>query len=105
VDVDPSLSSPPSLREAVFNLVDNAIDAATSWVRIAAALDDDDQLVLTVEDDGPGFRTEPRTGRSSRSSPPSPTAPAWAWPSPTPWSASWGATSASPPEPAGPRSS
>jgi signal transduction histidine kinase len=44
----------PQLRDVVFNLVDNAIDAAAGAVRIEVSSTDGDQLVRVV-DDGPGL--------------------------------------------------
>lgn len=45
------------LREAVANLLDNARRFAASRIEVAAALDDDD-VVITVADDGPGLEPE-----------------------------------------------
>jgi signal transduction histidine kinase len=57
VEVDPDLGARPAagqLRDAVFNLVDNAIDAAAS--RVAVRLEAvDGAAVIRVCDDGPGL--------------------------------------------------
>lgn len=47
-----------SVRRAVTALLDNALDHATGHVRVAVARDGD-EVVVQVEDDGPGFPGEP----------------------------------------------
>jgi len=49
-----AIVSESTLRQVVFNVLDNAFEASQGWARLTAAIDDD-MLVLTVEDDGPGF--------------------------------------------------
>ena len=51
---DMAIVSESTLRQVVFNVLDNAFEASQGWARLTAAIDDD-MLVLTVEDDGPGF--------------------------------------------------
>lgn len=49
------LPAAPQLRDVVFNLVDNAIDAARSSVTIEIVLGDPGREVVRVGDDGPGL--------------------------------------------------
>jgi len=43
-----------ALKQTVFNLLDNALEASPHWVRLEASTDDD-MLKLAVSDRGPGF--------------------------------------------------
>ncbi|MFT3804250.1 MAG: ATP-binding protein [Burkholderiaceae bacterium] len=46
-----------TLKQMIHNVLDNALEASPSWVGLQVTRDDD-QLVLTVTDDGPGFSPE-----------------------------------------------
>lgn len=48
------IASDPALRQAIWNLLDNAAEASPSGVRLRAGVEDA-MLVITVGDDGPGF--------------------------------------------------
>ena len=52
--VDPRIVSDTSLRQMVFNVLDNALEASPQWVALDADCDDD-QLVIEVSDAGGGF--------------------------------------------------
>ena len=43
-----------TLKQMIWNVLDNALDASPRWVRLEVAADDE-TLVLTVSDAGPGF--------------------------------------------------
>jgi two-component system, sensor histidine kinase RegB len=43
-----------ALKQMICNLLDNALEASPRWIRVVAERDDD-SLVLTVSDGGPGF--------------------------------------------------
>jgi two-component system sensor histidine kinase RegB len=45
------------LKQAIFNLLDNALEASPHWVGLGAS-QDDATLALSVCDDGPGFSPE-----------------------------------------------
>ena len=45
------------LKQAIFNLLDNALEASPHWVGLGAS-QDDTALVLSVCDHGPGFSPE-----------------------------------------------
>lgn len=46
--------SDPALKQVIFNIFDNALEASPHWLGVKVAREADD-LVITVEDDGPGF--------------------------------------------------
>ncbi|MES1180136.1 MAG: HAMP domain-containing sensor histidine kinase, partial [Hyphomicrobium sp.] len=46
-----------ALKQVIFNLFDNALEASPDWLRVSARREADN-LVLTVSDAGPGFRSE-----------------------------------------------
>ncbi len=50
-------ADPLRLEQALGNLVDNAVQAAATWVRVSAELTDK-QLLLWVADDGPGIASD-----------------------------------------------
>ena len=54
---DATIVADSVLKQIVFNLFDNAIEASPHWVGIAVERADD-HLVVTVTDRGPGFRPE-----------------------------------------------
>jgi two-component system sensor histidine kinase RegB len=43
-----------ALKQTIFNLLDNALEASPQWVRLEASTEDD-MLKLAVSDRGPGF--------------------------------------------------
>jgi two-component system sensor histidine kinase RegB len=47
-----------TLKQTIFNLLDNALEASPQWVKMEATSDDDDTLRLAVTDAGPGFAPE-----------------------------------------------
>ncbi|RWB69858.1 MAG: HAMP domain-containing histidine kinase [Mesorhizobium sp.] len=51
---DEPIVSDTALRQVIFNVLDNALEASHDWVGIAAERQDE-KLVFTVEDRGPGF--------------------------------------------------
>ena len=51
---DLAIVSDSALKQIVFNVLDNALEASPDWVRLAAARDGE-TLVLAVADRGPGF--------------------------------------------------
>lgn len=51
---DEPIVSDTALRQVIFNVLDNALEASHDWVGIAAERQDE-KLVLTVKDRGPGF--------------------------------------------------
>jgi two-component system sensor histidine kinase RegB len=51
---EPVISRNPGLMHSLGNLVENAVDFATEYVTIEAGYDQDN-VVLRIEDDGPGF--------------------------------------------------
>jgi len=54
---DPKIIADSALKQALNNLLDNAVDASPAMVRMSARLDGDD-LVVAVQDSGPGFAPE-----------------------------------------------
>lgn len=54
---DPKIIADSALKQALNNLLDNAVDASPAMVRMSARLDGDD-LVVAVQDAGPGFAPE-----------------------------------------------
>ena len=46
--------SDPALKQVIFNIFDNALEASPHWLGVRVARTGD-ELVITVEDDGPGF--------------------------------------------------
>ncbi|WP_342316812.1 ATP-binding protein [Lysobacter sp. FW306-1B-D06B] len=52
--VDPLIVSDAGLRQMVFNVLDNALEASPAWVALDADCDDD-VLVISVTDHGAGF--------------------------------------------------
>lgn len=50
-----------ALKQAVFNLMDNALEASPGWVELTL-LREDDMLVLRIQDRGPGFAPEMLAG-------------------------------------------
>ena len=57
LSVDPAIVADTALRQALTNLLDNAVEASPWAVRLSARLECD-QLVLAVQDSGPGFTPE-----------------------------------------------
>ena len=51
---DTPMVSDTTLKQMVFNVLDNARDASPSWVRLAVTRNED-ALCMTVTDAGPGF--------------------------------------------------
>jgi len=51
---DEAIVSDPALKQVIFNVFDNALEASPAWIGITVARQDDD-LVITVADRGPGF--------------------------------------------------
>jgi two-component system sensor histidine kinase RegB len=54
---DPKIIADSALKQALNHLLDNAVDASPAMVRMSARLDGDD-LVVAVQDAGPGFAPE-----------------------------------------------
>ncbi|GAA4344510.1 ATP-binding protein [Variovorax defluvii] len=54
---DVPIVSDSALKQTLCNVLDNALEASPRWVGLAASREDD-QLVLTVTDAGPGFAPE-----------------------------------------------
>ncbi len=54
---NPRIVADSALKQALLNLLDNAIEASPEAVRMHARIEQD-QLVVTVEDEGPGFTPE-----------------------------------------------
>ncbi len=54
---DVPIASDATLKQMIHNVLDNAHEASPDWLGLDAARDDD-QLVLTVTDAGPGFAAE-----------------------------------------------
>jgi two-component system, sensor histidine kinase RegB len=70
---DVAIVSDSTLKQVVFNLFDNALEASPNVVRVGVGRTDGD-LVITVTDEGPGFSAEMLTGfgkpyRSSKGRP------------------------------------
>jgi hypothetical protein len=71
-----------ALNDIVTNLLVNALDAVSPRGRIqVGASNSDGWCTLLVETAAPAFRWKRRTKSCNLFSPPSPKAPAWAWPS------------------------
>ena len=51
---DAAIISDPALKQVMFNLFDNALEASPQWVGVKVRQSGDD-LVVTVQDAGPGF--------------------------------------------------
>ncbi|HEV7415837.1 MAG TPA: ATP-binding protein [Tianweitania sediminis] len=66
---DAGIVSDISLKQVIFNIFDNALEASPGWVRVAAAREGD-SLCLVVEDRGQGFAQDMlhELGRPYRSS-------------------------------------
>jgi two-component system sensor histidine kinase RegB len=54
---DESVVSDTVLKQAIFNLLDNALEASPDFVMVEVGRANDD-LVITVKDEGPGFTAE-----------------------------------------------
>jgi two-component system, sensor histidine kinase RegB len=54
---DEAIVSDTALKQVIFNLFDNALEASPKIVRVGVGRTDDD-LVITVTDEGPGFSAE-----------------------------------------------
>jgi len=54
---DMAIVSDPALKQTIYNVLDNALEASPRWVGLEAARDGD-WLSLTVSDAGPGFAPE-----------------------------------------------
>ena len=54
---DESVVSDTVLKQAIFNLLDNALEASPDFVMVEVGRANDD-LVITVKDEGPGFTVE-----------------------------------------------
>jgi two-component system sensor histidine kinase RegB len=54
---DLAIVSDSALKQAVFNVLDNAVEASPGWVELTAERDSE-ALVLRVSDNGPGFAPE-----------------------------------------------
>jgi two-component system sensor histidine kinase RegB len=52
---DTPMVSDTTLKQMVFNVLDNARDASPQWVCLTVTRDGDDVLCMTVTDSGPGF--------------------------------------------------
>ena len=57
IDDDIAIVSESTLRQGLFNVLDNAFEASRGWIRLTVAREQD-MLLLRVEDDGPGFPPE-----------------------------------------------
>jgi two-component system, sensor histidine kinase RegB len=57
VGTDLTIVSDVTLKQAIFNVLDNALDVSRDWVELAVERDGD-TLVLSVSDRGPGFPPE-----------------------------------------------
>lgn len=68
-DPDAAIVSDLSLKQVIFNVIDNALEASPSWLKITASREGD-SLLLVVTDVGKGFSTEmlAEIGRPYRSS-------------------------------------
>ncbi len=66
---DVAIISDTALKQVIFNILDNALEASPGWVGIAAGRRDK-AMVITVTDAGPGFKPEILTdfGKPYRSS-------------------------------------
>ncbi len=60
-DLAVPIVSDRALKQVVFNLLDNALDASADWIGLTASRDGED-LVVTIDDDGPGFSPEMLAG-------------------------------------------
>jgi two-component system sensor histidine kinase RegB len=54
---DVPIVSDSALKQVIFNVLDNALEASPGWVRLAVAREDD-VLLLRISDAGPGFAPE-----------------------------------------------
>lgn len=54
---DAAIVSDAALKQVLFNLFDNALEASPAWVGLAVSRQED-KLVIVVEDTGPGFKPE-----------------------------------------------
>jgi two-component system sensor histidine kinase RegB len=54
---DLTIVSDVALKQAIFNVLDNAAEVSRDWIELAVERDDD-RLVLSVSDRGPGFAPE-----------------------------------------------
>jgi two-component system sensor histidine kinase RegB len=54
---DLRIVSDSALKQMIFNVLDNALEASPRWVRLVVSRDGD-MLKLTVEDNGPGFNPD-----------------------------------------------
>jgi two-component system sensor histidine kinase RegB len=54
IEQDIAVVSDSTLKQMIANVLDNALEASPHWLRLAARVQDED-LVLEVTDDGPGF--------------------------------------------------
>ncbi len=54
---DLAIASDAALKQVVFNVLDNALEASPDWVELAAERDGD-ALVIRISDRGPGFSDE-----------------------------------------------
>lgn len=54
---DLAIVSDVALKQAIFNVLDNALEVSRDWVELAAEREDD-TLVLSISDRGPGFAPE-----------------------------------------------
>ncbi|MCE7797199.1 ATP-binding protein [Sphingobium sufflavum] len=54
---DVAIVSDPALRQVIANALDNAAEVSPGWIGVAASRDQD-RLILTITDHGPGFAAE-----------------------------------------------
>lgn len=54
---DATILADPALKQVLSSLFDNALDASEHWIGVTVAREDDN-LVLTIDDKGPGFSPE-----------------------------------------------
>lgn len=54
IDPDFPIVADTALKQALFNILDNALEASPDWLALAAGVQGD-KIVITVSDNGPGF--------------------------------------------------
>jgi two-component system sensor histidine kinase RegB len=54
---DPAIVSDAALKQAIFNVLDNAYEVSRDWVELVIERDTD-EIVLSISDQGPGFAPE-----------------------------------------------
>ncbi|WP_367593391.1 ATP-binding protein [Granulibacter bethesdensis] len=54
IDPDPAIVSDIALKQVLFNLLDNALEASPGWIGVSASRQDN-TIAIIVQDEGPGF--------------------------------------------------